>query len=212
MACLRAYVVLRLIPWWKVWLSITDYYWLLIIIDYWLWLVCLRTYVVHRLIPGSMVWSVFCQQWFLLMSGRLWWYENMMVFDNYIIFTGERHCVGPMVAGLRACRHICWKSHSELIQYHQKTNNTVSRVLYNTAADFLHLMILCSTFETFTENNWNSKEWELTLVPHSQRHQDRKNSPSRNRCWNWWVILAMRKRTMFLNPLREGIIVEEFYP
>ena len=120
------------------------------------------------------------------------WYEKCIFFIIYIIFTGERHCVGPMVAGLRACRHICWKTPSELVQYHQKTNNIVSRVLHNTAADgdvFLRIMKLCFTFETFTEENWNIKEWELTLVPHSQRHQDRKNSPSKKyfREWNNFI-------------------------
>ena len=109
-------------------------------------------------LPGSILWSVYCQQWFLLISGRLWWYENMIwkvyLFIIYIILTGERHCVGPMVAGLRACRHICWKSHSELFQYHQKTNNTVSRVLYNTAADDQRFFTLNEIMLYFWNIHW----------------------------------------------------------
>ena len=170
-----------------------------LIIDYWLWLVCLRAYVVcctqthtwEHSLKCLLSTMVFTDEWTVVM---VWKYhmKSVFFFIIYIIFTGERHCVGPMVAGLRACRHICWKTPSELVQYHQKTNNIVSRVLYNTAADgdrFFALNEIMFYFWNIHRKNWNIKEWELTLVPHSQRHQDRKNSPSKKyfREWNNFI-------------------------
>ena len=127
-ACLGAYVVLRLIPWKKIWLSImismsSCICWLLYSDSY------LGAYFEVFIVNNGFYWRVNA------CDGMKIWYEKYIFFIIYIIFTGERHCVGPMVAGLRACRHICWKTPSELVQYHQKTNNIVSRVLYNTAAD-----------------------------------------------------------------------------